>query len=322
MLNHTTLIQQACLSFLGTAPSESQTLSKIGQWLRFSLTGKRSDKSGALKVHAVDGGYVYVIRNHRTGQTIKGNTVERTQAHDPKTWRALRQQYETKQRALALQAQIQQDRKRRMLSAMVKPFWAGCAKPDEWTRPHPYLSKKQVPALNVRRYISHKRDVLVLPMVNLLSGQLESLYLIYPKGFKRPLKGTQFKGLCMAIGRDLVTAPVLWLVEGYATGLSLHISTGEPVIVAFAASNLEAVAGAVVKRYPTAKLKLCCDDDRQTAQKIGRNVGVDYGLKVQQRYPQLALYKPIFPVGCPDGLSDVNDLVNWQRQQQNDKGAV
>ena len=321
MRDHAVIIQQACLALAGTCPSESQILSKLGKWLRFSLTGKRSDTSGALKVHAVDGGYVYLIRNHRTGETIKGTTVNRKTDLNPQTWGELRRQYAKQQRDLDQQATTRQARKRRMLSAMVKYIWAACVKPADWTKPHAYLSKKHVPALNVRRYTSPKRDVLVLPMVNLWSGQLESLYLIYPNGFKRPLKGTQFKGLCMAIGSNLAAASVIWLVEGYATGLSLHNSTGEPVVVAFAASNLEAVAGALVSRYPTAKVKLCCDDDRKTAQKIGRNVGIDYGLKVQQKYPQFALYKPLFPAGCPDGLSDINDLVNWQRQQTT-KGAL
>lgn len=319
-MNHADIIHQACVALTGYAPPLHAILSKVGKFVRFSTNGKPDDKSGSLKVWSVGNHYVFVVKDHRMGLTRKGTT--QTKENQQLLTPAERYQLREKRAALERKAQARVQHKRRMLSAMVKPFWAGCAKPDEWTRPHPYLSKKHVPALNVRRYISHKRDVLILPMVNLLSGQVESLYLIYPNGFKRPLKGTQFKGLCMAIGRDLVAAPVLWLVEGYATGLSLHISTGEPVIVAFAASNLEAVAGAVVKRYPTAKLKLCCDDDRQTAQKIGRNIGLDYGLRVQQKYPQLALYKPIFPVGCPEGLSDINDLLNWQRQQQNNKGAV
>lgn len=319
-MNHADIIHQACVDLTGYAPPLHAILSKVGKFVRFSTNGKPDDKSGSLKVWSVGEHYVFVVKDHRMGLTRKGTT--QTKENQQLLTPAERYQLREKRAALERKVQARAQRKRRMLSAMVKPFWAMCTKPDEWVKPHPYLSKKQVPALNVRRYTSHKRDVLVLPMVNLLSGQVESLYLIYPNAFKRPLKGTQFKGLCMAIGRDLVTAPVLWLVEGYATGLSLHISTGEPVIVAFAASNLEAVAGAVVKRYPTAKLKLCCDDDRQTAQKIGRNIGLDYGLRVQQKYPQLALYKPIFPVGCPEGLSDINDLLNWQRQQQNNKGAV
>lgn len=318
MRDHAVIIQQACLNLTGYAPPLHTVLSKLGRFIRFSTNGRSDDKSGSLKVFDAGGHYVYIVKDHRTGLTRKGTTqTKEDKLLTPQERHKLRlQRVELERKAIARAA-----RKRRMLSAMVRYIWAACVKPADWTKPHAYLSKKHVPALNVRRYTSPKRDVLVLPMVNLWSGQLESLYLIYPNGFKRPLKGTQFKGLCMAIGSNLAAASVIWLVEGYATGLSLHNSTGEPVVVAFAASNLEAVAGALVSRYPTAKVKLCCDDDRKTAQKIGRNVGIDYGLKVQQKYPQFALYKPLFPAGCPDGLSDINDLVNWQRQQTT-KGAL
>ncbi len=318
MRDHAVIIQQACFNLTGYAPPLHTVLSKLGRFIRFSTNGRSDDKSGSLKVFDAGGHYVYIVKDHRTGLTRKGTTqTKEDKLLTPQERHKLRlQRVELERKAIARAA-----RKRRMLSAMVRYIWAACVKPADWTKPHAYLSKKHVPALNVRRYTSPKRDVLVLPMVNLWSGQLESLYLIYPNGFKRPLKGTQFKGLCMAIGSNLAAASVIWLVEGYATGLSLHNSTGEPVVVAFAASNLEAVAGALVSRYPTAKVKLCCDDDRKTAQKIGRNVGIDYGLKVQQKYPQFALYKPLFPAGCPDGLSDINDLVNWQRQQTT-KGAL
>lgn len=318
MRDHAVIIQQACFNLTGYAPPLHTVLSKLGRFIRFSTNGRSDDKSGSLKVFDAGGHYVYIVKDHRTGLTRKGTTqTKEDKLLTPQERHKLRlQRVELERKATARAA-----RKRRMLSAMVKYIWAACVKPADWTKPHAYLSKKHVPALNVRRYTSPKRDVLVLPMVNLWSGQLESLYLIYPNSFKRPLKGTQFKGLCMAIGSNLAAASVIWLVEGYATGLSLHNSTGEPVVVAFAASNLEAVAGALVSRYPTAKVKLCCDDDRKTAQKIGRNVGIDYGLKVQQKYPQFALYKPLFPAGCPDGLSDINDLVNWQRQQTT-KGAL
>ena len=318
MRDHAVIIQQACFNLTGYAPPLHTVLSKLGRFIRFSTNGRSDDNSGSLNVFDEGGHYVYIVKDHRTGLTRKGTTqTKEDKLLTPQERHKLRlQRVELERKAIARAA-----RKRRMLSAMVRYIWAACVKPADWTKPHAYLSKKHVPALNVRRYTSPKRDVLVLPMVNLWSGQLESLYLIYPNGFKRPLKGTQFKGLCMAIGSNLAAASVIWLVEGYATGLSLHNSTGEPVVVAFAASNLEAVAGALVSRYPTAKVKLCCDDDRKTAQKIGRNVGIDYGLKVQQKYPQFALYKPLFPAGCPDGLSDINDLVNWQRQQTT-KGAL
>ncbi len=58
------------------------------------------------------------------------------------------------------------------------------------------------------------------------------------------------------------------------------------------------------------------NSDRATAEKIGKNVGLSYAEQVQKRHPQIALYKPLFPPDAPKGLSDVNDLVNYERGLQ------
>lgn len=305
------IIQTACIEATGYAPSEHLILSKPGRWLRFSTTGKPADKSGGLKIHDAGDCYVYLIHDHRYGVSVKGSTrTSNTPLMTPAERRkALEQRHKLEQ-----QQREQEARKRRMLGCMVRRIWPALTKPQGWTTPHRYLiSKGDLPALNIRRYQSHKRDVLTLPMVDPTTGRLESLYLIYPNGFKRPLKGTQAKGLCMAIGRDLGKADVLWLAEGYATGISLHLEVNQPVIVCFSAGNLQPVTDRLVLRYPNAEIKLCADDDRETEAKTGKNPGIEYAVKLQQKYPTIALYKPLFPPGSPDGLSDVNDLINWQR---------
>lgn len=55
---------------------------------------------------------------------------------------------------------------------------------------------------------------------------------------------------------------VCLIVEGYATGISLHMATGLPVVVAFDAGNLITVAQALHKHYrKRIKFLLCADDD-------------------------------------------------------------
>ena len=51
------------------------------------------------------------------------------------------------------------------------------------------------------------------------------------------------------------------LCEGYATGASLHEATGHAVAVAFDAGNLAPVAKALRRRYPSARILICADDD-------------------------------------------------------------
>ena len=311
-MNHADIIHQACADMTGHAPPLHAILSKVGKFVRFSTNGKPDDKSGSLKVWSAGNHYVFVVKDHRTGLTRKGTTQskENQQLLTP----AERYQLRMQRAEMERKAQARAQRKRRMLAGMAKRLWATASKPESWTTLHPYIKKKGIQPLNVRRFTSHKRDVLVLPMVNVITGKIESLYLIYANGFKRPLKGTQFSGLCMAVGGELRSSPVLWLAEGWATAISLHMEVKQPVVVAFSAGNLEPVAQRLRERFPTACIKLCADDDRATQQRTGKNAGIDYAKRLQQRYPEIALYKPIFPTDAPEGLSDVNDLVNWQRK--------
>lgn len=314
------IIYQACLDLTGYAPDLHLILSNIGKFIRFSTNGKKDDKSGSLKVFAVDDGYIFVIRDHRTGLVKKGATKTK----EAKSLLTPEELYKAKVRRLELErkAKIKIERKRRMLGALARKLWAHALKPEAWPKPFPYIEKKAIEPLNVRRFISSKRDVLLLPMVNLITGKIESLYLIYPNGFKRPLKGTCFAGLCMAVGGELKASKTLWLAEGWATAITLYNEVKQPVVIAFSASNLEPVTDRLKRRFPDATIKLCADDDRKTQEKTGKNTGIEYAKRLQQRYPDIALYKPIFPQGAPEGLSDVNDLINWQRKQHANAGGV
>ncbi len=212
------LIEDACIEATTSAPPRHLILSKPDRWLRFSSTGKPKDKNCALKVIDKGDCYVFIIKDHRTGVTKTGSTRTGKRALMTPEEKAAAQ----RQRQAYQQVQAERSaRKHRMLSAAARRIWSRCLKPEAWTTPFPYVVKKGIQPMNVRRYISHKRDVLVLPMVCPMQG-IMSLYLIYPDGFKRPLKGSQANGLCMAIGRSLSDAKVIWLVEGWATGVSLH----------------------------------------------------------------------------------------------------
>lgn len=60
-------------------------------------------------------------------------------------------------------------------------------------------------------------------------------------------------------------ATTLCIVEGYATGATIHEGTGYPVVVALNTGNLEPVARPLRKRFPNLRLIFCADDDPTTA---------------------------------------------------------
>jgi len=126
-------------------------------------------------------------------------------------------------------------------------------------------------------------DVLLVPM-RTLAGELVGCQRIFYDGTKldkRFLAGTDPRGAVRWIGND--RAPELWLVEGFATGLSLKaalssLKINSAVIVCFSAANLRHVASLTSgKRYVFA------DNDRPNDEhpergETGQKAAIETGL--------------------------------------------
>ena len=159
---------------------------------------------------------------------------------------------------------------------------------------HPYLNRKGTPGLGAVRLL---KDTLLVPLFEVKSGELCSLIRILPDGTKYNLEGGQKAGCACCIGPEPTAGGrVLWLCEGIATGLSLHLATGDPVYSCGDAGNLQNVALALHERLPTARLWIGGDSDpagRQGAQKALHTV------------PGARAVFPEIPAG---GGTDWNDL--------------
>jgi len=107
-------------------------------------------------------------------------------------------------------------------------------------------------------------------------------------------------GLYSLIG---VAGKVICIAEGYATGASIHAATGHAVAVAFNASNLGPVAGAIRKNHSDARLIVCADDDAGTA---GNPVLTRAGAAARGTGALVAV--PAFGADRPPGATDFNDL--------------
>jgi len=172
---------------------------------------------------------------------------------------------------------------------------------------HPYLASKGVQAHGLRVY----RGALVVPARD-SAGVLHGLQCIGASGAKRFLKGARVQGLyCLlgSLGDDGRAEPsaaardVVCVVEGLATGASVHEATGHSVAVAFHAGNLAAVARAIGDRQPQARIVVCADDDRATPGNPGLTHARQAALVVGE-----SLAIPDFGPDRPEGASDFNDL--------------
>lgn len=122
----------------------------------------------------------------------------------------------------------------------------------------PYLLKKNV--LNYGCKIKGNGH-LIVPMLD-IHGQLWNLQEIHENGFKSFLKGGLVNGCFHVIGELTEYTEIICIVEGYATGASVHQATGHVTIITFNTANLPKVAVEIHKKYPKTLLVYCADDDR------------------------------------------------------------
>ncbi len=166
----------------------------------------------------------------------------------------------------------------------------------------PYLERKGIQGLGVR-YAAHKAGSALLVPLTDTNGFLCNLQRIFPNGDKRFYTGGRVSGCCHVLG-DVAASDWLLIAEGYATGATLHQATGYAVVIAFNASNIGHVAAAMRQRYPDKRLLLCADDDSQTAQKTGKNPGLDAATEAAQAVAATWCK----PLGLPVDGTDFNDL--------------
>ena len=226
-----------------------------GRIHRFSSSGKRDDDSGWYVLHtsSVPAGS---FGDWRSG--LKANfslKPEREMASSE------REGYRKHLESIKLQREEDDRRRQTEAASKARVIWdsAGPA-----TDEHPYLIRKQVRAHTLRL---HPDGRLLVPLYD-LDGALHSIEFIDADGGKRFLAGGRKQGACYVLG---MVTDTICLVEGYATGASVHMATGLPVVVAFDAGNLKPVAEALRTHYPNSNIVVCADNDESdVGQKAAR----------------------------------------------------
>ncbi len=218
------------------------------------------------KEHGTDGSYVLFSDspisgrcwNYRTGEDVTWTSGET---------RALSN--EDRLRTRTLQNARRQVEKAQSIAAQKRASQIMAASQPA-PADHPYLIRKRV---QPHGEIRIRRDgKLVLPIYDAL-GVLQSLQFLSESGEKRFLAGGKVRGGFFPICGD---AGPLFIVEGYATGATIHEITGGTVLVAFCCTNLSSVAAIARAGYPDRTIILCADNDHETATKQGKNPGLDH----------------------------------------------
>lgn len=162
---------------------------------------------------------------------------------------------------------------------------------------HAYLARKGIGPHGARMASDGR---LVIPLR--IGAELHSLQFIDAGGDKRFMPGGRVSGCYFAIGAPAADGP-LCVCEGFATGATIHETTGFAVAVAFNAGNLGAVAKVMRERFPDRTMVVCADDDARTEGNPGLTKGRDAARAVGA-----VLALPAFGGERPEGATDFNDM--------------
>lgn len=268
----------------GIIPPE--TIEADGKLHRFASNGKRGDDSGWYVLH--DG-------EHPAGAfgCWRSDITETWKADIGREYTA-EEKVAFKKRMEQSRAQAEAERKAEQESARNRAaaLWQATG---EASAEHPYLRTKGVLPYGIRQM----GEKLIIPMRD--GKILHSLQTIMPDGDKRFHKGGKVDGCYFAI--DGNNEAPLCIVEGYATGASIHQATGNPVCIAFNAGNLMPVARKMRERFQERKIILCADDDYRTDGNPGITKAKE-AAKAINGYLSI----PDFGENRPDGATDFNDL--------------
>jgi antirestriction protein ArdC/phage/plasmid primase-like uncharacterized protein len=276
---------------------------------------KRGNKDGAYIGH-LDGRPAGNIQNFITGHKANWKSTGAVSALSADQKAALA--------AEAAQHRVDRARERareyERAAQQANAIWAA-ATPCE---AHPYLDKKNAQAHGLRLAGAgtmlevgdeeDKRQIdiggrLLIPVHK--DGELRSLQVIDDRGFKMFLRGGEIAGGHYLIGDPNSPWP-LHVVEGYATGATIHANTGHTVAVAFNAYNLAAVAQAYRDANKERSIFITGDNDHGKEHETDaqgrpkRNVGRDSALAAAE---QVGGYAILPKFGDDERkLSDWNDL--------------
>ena len=213
---------------------------------RFSTNGKPTHKNGWYILHTdgIAAGAFGDWREDFTQNWCSNTDTSMTEA----------ERVAHRERVKAIQRRRADDlaQRQRLAAADALKRWTAATPCTE----HDYLTRKGIQPHGAK--IEGER---LLILMRDTAGNVHSLQTIAPDGTKMFMSGGRVKGCYFGIGKP---KGALIVCEGFATGASIHESTGYAVAVAFNAVNLEAVAVALRAKHPTLKIIIAADDDHQT----------------------------------------------------------
>jgi phage/plasmid primase-like uncharacterized protein len=191
-----------------------------------------------------------------------------------------RAEAERRQAAYAQQEKDRRAHAAELAAGRARRQWARAEVPAS-AETVPYLVRKRVDAEGVR---VDELGQLLVPARRYGGGhrgELVSVQKVGADGEKRFNDGADMAGAACLLGTIARDVRLIGIAEGYATGETGRMATdrGIPVMVAFNAGNLLAVARQLRLDFPEAALLFLADDDWQLEQRYVRDLAENFGIE-------------------------------------------
>ncbi|NTU68944.1 MAG: AAA family ATPase [Chlorobiaceae bacterium] len=173
---------------------------------------------------------------------------------------------------------------------------------------HPYLVKKQVNADPGLRFHPETGAILI-PLRD--ETELLAVQRIFADGTKKVNHGGRFSGCYHTIQGE---RDVVYICEGYATAMTVHMATGKTAVMTVSASTLQEIARKVSVMYPTSEIIFAADNDNVTPKnpRQMKNPGVTLAEKARELIGRGTV---IYPPAEPETKVDWNDFALQQGGQ-------
>lgn len=277
----------------GVAPAEpiAQRLGS-GNLIRFRCEGDGKGRKNGWAILYLDERPAGAFGNYRlnTG-TLKWKSSE----DRPPLSQAERESLQREWREAHERREAERNTSEQQAALDAADLWQSAKQADP---EHDYAVRKRLDTAPLRQ----NGNTLLVPMCD-ADGRLWNLQSIAPDGTKRFLRGGRIKGLFAIIGDFAPETAGAIIVEGYATGNTVHRATGLPVIVTFNTSNMPAVARLWSEKRPDLEYTVFADDDEATALKEQQRTGTykNPGIETAEAVAAEIGAAIAYPLGRPAG---------------------
>lgn len=214
--------------------------------------------------------------------------------------------------------QASEEEKTHLLTLLVNLFDAAIPATHE----HPYIERKKILALGAKQLLKRCEikpatakakaqyitpNDLIIPVYS-PTGALQGVQQITTTGQKLT-RGTVRNGH-LWLGGGLTTGEEpnrLYIAEGWATGVAVHMRTRNPVVVAFSTNNLLNCGKWAREQYPNADIIFAVDNDEKTITRKGQTgkAGILYAEEAAKAVNGGLLVPPILGDWCDWHISQI-----------------